>query len=278
MKLLLSIAVVLWTSVASAEFVEFEAYKPAWYHPFSEYVFAIGYDDSVADSYPLQPLLDGSYVQVWRDGELVHRSDDTVHQLYKSVSIHGPTDTNPVGRATVMLNTITNRDRLDLGRFWFTWQQYQLDDPWTQASYSSMTDTPYPSNLDNGRWRLPTISFGDGGENLYFEQFNIHRVGPVVGDSNFDGLFDFDDVLTVLSAGKFETDQPALWSQGDWNRDGQFSFHDILAVLAAGQPAGTPQAALSAGTYAIPEPQTLLLATLGLVGLLTLYKRQLLAR
>lgn len=100
------------------------------------------------------------------------------------------------------------------------------------------------------------------------------------GDANQDLEFNFDDILMVLAAGKFETGQPATWSEGDWNGapggspgnpplgDGVFNFNDILAALGPGpfetgpyaKPL-TPQPAVDA----VPEPSTFLLAVVALL-------------
>jgi hypothetical protein len=43
------------------------------------------------------------------------------------------------------------------------------------------------------------------------------------GDSNADGLFNSQDLIQVLAAGKYETGEKAFWADGDWNQDGLFN-------------------------------------------------------
>jgi hypothetical protein len=59
--------------------------------------------------------------------------------------------------------------------------------------------------------------------------------GAIAGDSNGDGVFNQHDIVQVLQAGKYLTDQPASWSDGDWNRDGLFDQLDIVAALQSGK-------------------------------------------
>jgi hypothetical protein len=51
------------------------------------------------------------------------------------------------------------------------------------------------------------------------------------GDANLDGRFDQSDILDVLQAGKYGTDQHAEWGEGDWTGDGKFDRSDIVAAL-----------------------------------------------
>ena len=51
------------------------------------------------------------------------------------------------------------------------------------------------------------------------------------GDANGDGVFDRDDIVQVLQAGKFMTEEPASWEEGDWNGDGRFNQLDLIAAL-----------------------------------------------
>ncbi len=50
------------------------------------------------------------------------------------------------------------------------------------------------------------------------------------GDANRDGRFDQFDIITVLSAGKYLSGQPATWEEGDWNVDGVFDSLDIAVA------------------------------------------------
>jgi len=66
------------------------------------------------------------------------------------------------------------------------------------------------------------------------------------GDADMDYLFNQEDLIMVLSAGKYLTGQPATWGEGDWNGapggeagspppgDGRFDQLDLIAALTAG--------------------------------------------
>ena len=56
----------------------------------------------------------------------------------------------------------------------------------------------------------------------------------ILGDANEDGKFNSDDIILVLSAGKYETGLPATRRQGDWNGDGVFNASDIIKALGTG--------------------------------------------
>ena len=120
----------------------------------------------------------------------------------------------------------------------------------------------------------------------------------IAGDSDLNGAFDTADIVVALAGNKFETGNPATWQEGDWNAapdpaftyasadtgggtppqgNGVFDTSDIVAALAGGNfEKGTVLvAALAAGgTYGpdvqlnyVPEPSTVILFALGLVGL-----------
>ena len=67
----------------------------------------------------------------------------------------------------------------------------------------------------------------------------------VVGDSNEDGQFDQLDIVQVLAGDKYNTGQPASWSEGDWNGDALFSQLDIVHALQSGNYLQTPAAAIA---------------------------------
>ena len=55
-----------------------------------------------------------------------------------------------------------------------------------------------------------------------------------IGDSNLDGSFDSSDFVLVFTAGKFETEAAATWSEGDWNADGLFNSADLVRAFSDG--------------------------------------------
>jgi hypothetical protein len=68
----------------------------------------------------------------------------------------------------------------------------------------------------------------DGGGNLVagFAAF---------GDTNVDGVVDFDDILAFVSSGRFNSGQPGTWDTGDFDYNGAVDFDDVLAMVSAGQ-------------------------------------------
>jgi hypothetical protein len=94
----------------------------------------------------------------------------------------------------------------------------------------------------------------------------LYTTAPLLGDANLDGTVDGTDLNTVLSSYN-QTD--ANWLVGDFNGDGTVDGADLNAVLSSyNQSGGT-----SAGA-AVPEPSTLLLAAVGLSGLLAYARRK----
>ncbi|MEZ6118199.1 MAG: hypothetical protein R3C28_16740 [Pirellulaceae bacterium] len=84
--------------------------------------------------------------------------------------------------------------------------------------------------------------------------------GTWIGDANLDGEFNSGDFVQVFSAGLFETQQAATWSQGDWNGDGFFDSGDFVAAFTDGGFELGPRGAVSA----VPEPNGWLLLLGGL--------------
>ena len=79
------------------------------------------------------------------------------------------------------------------------------------------------------------------------------------GDSNIDGFVDILDVANFLSAGKYDSGAPAVWSQGDFNYDGFVDILDVGDFVVTGlYNAGTylPVPSASVVVTAVPEPAT----------------------
>ena len=84
-----------------------------------------------------------------------------------------------------------------------------------------------------------------------------------IGDANLDGEFNSGDMVQVFVAGKYETTENATWGEGDWNGDQQFTSGDMVAAFADG---GYEQGLKQTSVSAVPEPGSVMLALLGLIG------------
>jgi hypothetical protein len=73
-----------------------------------------------------------------------------------------------------------------------------------------------------------------------------------MGDADLNGQFDSHDLVAVAQAGKFESDAPAVWSEGDWLGDGRFTSSDIVAALQEGGYDTGPRPAVAT----VPELST----------------------
>ena len=94
--------------------------------------------------------------------------------------------------------------------------------------------------------------------------------GTWVGDSNFDREFNSGDLVAVFAAGKYETGEMAGWAQGDWDGDMTFGSGDLVAAFSdGGYEQGEPPP-----VAAVPEPSSLVLALLSLMGLIGITRRQ----
>ncbi len=54
------------------------------------------------------------------------------------------------------------------------------------------------------------------------------------GDTNLDGVVDFDDVLGFVAAGQYDSGLPARWATGDFDYNGVVDFDDVLLSLGTG--------------------------------------------
>jgi fibronectin-binding autotransporter adhesin len=82
-----------------------------------------------------------------------------------------------------------------------------------------------------------------------------------LGDTNLDWQVDVLDAANVLSGGKFNTGDPATWSEGDFNYDGVVDVLDAADFITSGlYNAGVynpPAPAALSGVAAVPEPGNL---------------------
>ncbi|MFK7959025.1 MAG: dockerin type I domain-containing protein [Phycisphaerales bacterium] len=106
--------------------------------------------------------------------------------------------------------------------------------------YQSMTkeyiewlrDTNVTDNLGQtvyDLWADPTV--GNKAPPVTLDSVQVKIGSPLLGDVNGDGMVDFSDILSVLSA--FGTCPPPQLCAGDVNGDGEIDFTDLLTVLSA---------------------------------------------
>jgi hypothetical protein len=110
---------------------------------------------------------------------------------------------------------------------------------------------------------------------IYRDQI-METISPVLraGDANQDFSFDQLDIVRVLQAGKYLTQEVATWGEGDWDGapgglagspplgNGLFDQRDIVAALQTGLYLSGPyRAAIAARrSHAVPEPYSRWLA------------------
>jgi hypothetical protein len=103
----------------------------------------------------------------------------------------------------------------------------------------------------------------------------------LTGDANMDGTVDFFDITQLLGY-KYNTGQPASYTDGDLNYDGVVDFFDLSLLLSANYNTGQTYLGAAAAAEAspalstqttVPEPLTPALGALGLVNLLLRRRR-----
>ncbi|MCA9212980.1 MAG: hypothetical protein KDB27_07945 [Planctomycetales bacterium] len=88
-----------------------------------------------------------------------------------------------------------------------------------------------------------------------------------VGDANLDGEFNSSDFVTVFSAGKYEKNEVANWSEGDWTGDLRFNSSDFVAAF---QSQGYEQ---GLRPNMVPEPPSCGIVFIIAVGLFAVARR-----
>ena len=73
-----------------------------------------------------------------------------------------------------------------------------------------------------------------------------------IGDADVNLEFNSSDFVQVFTVGKYETEQPAVWSEGDWNADGIFESGDFVVAFQDGGYEMGPRTDVAA----VPEPAT----------------------
>lgn len=90
-----------------------------------------------------------------------------------------------------------------------------------------------------------------------------------IGDADLNGEFNSGDFVQVFTAGKYESGDAATWSEGDWTGDGLFNSGDFVAAFTSGGYELGPKNAVAS----VPEPASIVMTLLGIIGLLTLRRR-----
>jgi hypothetical protein len=87
-----------------------------------------------------------------------------------------------------------------------------------------------------------------------------------VGDANLDGVANIADLSKVL-ANYDKTDSPMIWTDGDFNGDHVVNISDLSNVLA-NYDKTFELGSGSIGTSAVPEPASLILLGICVIGLM----------
>ena len=138
-------------------------------------------------------------------------------------------------------------------------------------------------SLDPNDINLLTNAIASGSEDLMFDVNGDLEVNSVdltwwvkdlkrtwFGDANLDNEFDSGDLIAVFSAGKYEKDLPAVWTEGDWDADGRFASGDLVKALGD----GGYEAGARVAVAAVPEPAAIQLLILALVSMLAVNRRK----
>jgi hypothetical protein len=119
------------------------------------------------------------------------------------------------------------------------------------------------------------ITLHDGLTPLGLNQTLVRAV--LTGDANLDGTVNFFDVTQILGY-KYNTGQPASYTDGDLNYDGVVDFFDLINLLSANYNTGENfDPALASGPVtapSVPEPAGWPLIGLGAAGFLPRRRRR----
>ena len=85
--------------------------------------------------------------------------------------------------------------------------------------------------------------------NEWISADNIYHSWP--GDANLDLEFNSGDLVAVLSAGKYEVDVDAVWTEGDFNGDGRADSGDLVTALSGRWLRTWPQGRRRCGARAV---------------------------
>lgn len=104
---------------------------------------------------------------------------------------------------------------------------------------------------------------GDGDTDIDDRRFWIEDLANTFfGDSDFNGEFNSSDFVAVFVPAKYETGQPATWTEGDWNGDKVFGSSDFVTAF---QGQGYESGPREGGLQLVPEPNAVALLWMGIV-------------
>ncbi len=145
------------------------------------------------------------------------------------------------------------------GRFRYSDALDAKDIDWLSTKVRNDDRSPVPFWLPDEAFDLN----GDSGIDVVDHRIWVKDLAKTwFGDANLDGQFALEDLTQVLTAGKYEMQDYASWSEGDWNGDGVFDTGDLVKALED----GGYEMGRRPDVPAVPEPGAalLLLAAIGL--------------
>ena len=261
-----------------------------WYNTFAQ-TSEISLEGVDANSVELtfdsswRPEFDSNYqqtgsVKVSYDGgpleEVLLWESDETSEFYKDDNSTNETITVPLNNPEGATSMVVEFGLFDAGNdWWWAIDNIQI----TGAGDVEITgDYNQNGQLDTGDLDLQAAAIAgsldpaefdlndDGVVDYGDRVFWLHELKKVyVGDADLDGQFDSGDFVTVFTAGKYETGEPAVWIEGDWNADLVFDSGDFVAAFADG---GYETGQYPSAVSAVPEPGSALLLLIGAACLL----------
>ena len=109
-------------------------------------------------------------------------------------------------------------------------------------------------------------------QSVVFGLDNVSMQFASPGDVNVDGLFDSADLVEVFQVNEYEDGIAgnSTWTDGDWNGDGEFDSGDLVVAFQD----GNYEAGQRLATVTVPEPKSIVMLILGLLGFVAGRKRQ----
>ena len=118
-----------------------------------------------------------------------------------------------------------------------------------------------------GKYRIELNSKNHGAGRREFD-ISMSLTEWVPGDANEDRIVNQLDVIQMLQRDKYRSEEFATWTDGDFNGDGLFDQADLVEMNIAGEYGQGAFAAIG-----IPEPATIGLIAVALIGLLVAGRR-----